>query len=139
MIDKYTGLHCILASSNEIDYEIIVLKIERLEPIQVNQRIYHKCDMVIQNIRLSLLHNKILNYFGCLLYLYEEEANITLWLDIAHSFFSLSLETLAQPTIADFTSLKVKLFLENIVLNNTSSTLFFIDPDIPELNSYKSV
>ncbi|XP_070674714.1 uncharacterized protein [Malus domestica] len=28
---------------------------------------------------------------------------------------------------------------ENIVLNSTGSSLFFIDPDIPEVNSYKSM
>ncbi|XP_070668042.1 uncharacterized protein [Malus domestica] len=37
------------------------------------------------------------------------------------------------------TSLKVKLYLDNIVLNSTGSSLFFIDPDIVELNAYKSV
>ncbi|CAN6689080.1 unnamed protein product [Malus baccata var. baccata] len=164
--DKYTGMHCILqqaikASSNEMDYEIIVPKIEvgvcyeimnflvphdthiiftyeivfkklacvfppiprhkfflqdysrlyprlnkldiltnvighlivvqPLESIQINQRIDHKCDLVIQNIM-------------------SFQGKITLWSDVAHAFFALSLIELPQPIIVVFTNLRVKLF-----------------------------
>ncbi|RXH78578.1 hypothetical protein DVH24_002096, partial [Malus domestica] len=37
------------------------------------------------------------------------------------------------PAVVVFTSLKVKLYLDKIVLNTIGSSLFFIDPDIPEL------
>ncbi|XP_048437621.1 replication protein A 70 kDa DNA-binding subunit C-like isoform X1 [Pyrus x bretschneideri] len=97
-----------------------LISVQPLEPIQINQRIEDKCDLVIQNIR-------------------NEEAKITLWSDVAHAFSAFSLEQLDQPIIIVFTSLKVKLFGDSIILNNTGSTLFFIDPDIPELNTYKSV
>ncbi|KAB2619497.1 hypothetical protein D8674_015366 [Pyrus ussuriensis x Pyrus communis] len=66
--------------------------LQQLEPKQINQRVMHKCDVVIQNIR-------------------KEELTVTLWADIAEAFSSSS----------------------------TASSLFFIDPDIPELNTYKSV
>ncbi|KAB2595065.1 replication protein A 70 kDa DNA-binding subunit C-like [Pyrus ussuriensis x Pyrus communis] len=97
-----------------------LISVQPVEPIQINQRIEDKCDLVIQNIR-------------------NEEAKITLWSDVAHAFSAFSLEQLHQPIIIVFTSLKVKLFGDSIILNNTGSTLFFIDPDIPELNTYKSV
>ncbi|RXH71507.1 hypothetical protein DVH24_018862, partial [Malus domestica] len=138
MTDQYIGLHCILvdenqqaieASSNEIDYEIIVLKIEA-------NGCYEIMNFCTNKMRSQY---RVVPHDTHILYKISEEANITLWLDIAHNFSSLSLETLAQPTVAVFTSLKVKVFLENIILSNTSSTLFFIDPDILELNSYKSM
>ncbi|CAN6540155.1 unnamed protein product [Malus baccata var. baccata] len=97
-----------------------VVGVQRLEPVKVNQRIDHKCDVVIQNIR-------------------KDEAKITLWSDVAHNFTSLLFDSLPEARIIVFTSLKVKLFGENIILNSTGATLFFVDPEIPELNSYKSV
>lgn len=65
--------------------------VQHLEPVKVNQRIDHKCDVVIQNIR-------------------KDEAKITLWLDVAHSFTSLSFDSLLEARIIFFTCLKVKLF-----------------------------
>ncbi|KAB2601817.1 replication protein A 70 kDa DNA-binding subunit C-like [Pyrus ussuriensis x Pyrus communis] len=140
MGDRYTGLHCILVDEKasvfppipqhkfflqeynrlyprlkklDILTDVIgpLIAVQPLEPIQINQRIDHKCDLVIQNIR-------------------SFRGKITLWLDVAHAFSALSLLQLPQPIVVVFTSLRVKL---------TSSTLFFIDPDIPEFNTYKSV
>ncbi|KAM1263065.1 hypothetical protein ACFX2G_028727 [Malus domestica] len=68
-----------------------------------------------------------------------EELTVTLWADVARSIASLSIESLSLPIIVVFTSLKVKLYLDKIVLNTIGSSLFFIDLDILEVNSYKSV
>ncbi|RXH74130.1 hypothetical protein DVH24_021310 [Malus domestica] len=96
-----------------------VVGVQRLKPIQLNHRIDHKCDVVIQNI-------------------IKEEAKIILWLDVTHSFTSLSFDSLLQPIIAAFTSLKVKLFVDNIILNNIGSTLFFAN-EIEVLQTGKKV
>ncbi|RXH68037.1 hypothetical protein DVH24_028184 [Malus domestica] len=53
----------------------------------------------------------------------NEEGKITLWLDVAHDFSALSLVQLPQPIIVVFTSLRVKLFADNIILNSIGSTL----------------
>ncbi|KAB2629474.1 hypothetical protein D8674_034269 [Pyrus ussuriensis x Pyrus communis] len=66
--------------------------VQSLEEKQINQRVAYKCDVHIQNIR-------------------NEEAKITLWLDVVHSLFALSLEQLPKPIIVVFTSLRVKLYL----------------------------
>ncbi|RXH97577.1 hypothetical protein DVH24_009902 [Malus domestica] len=58
-----------------------ILTVQRLEPIQINHIIDYKCDLVIQNIR-------------------NEEVKITLWLDVAHSFSSVSFEQLPQPIVS---------------------------------------
>ncbi|KAB2629483.1 hypothetical protein D8674_034278 [Pyrus ussuriensis x Pyrus communis] len=97
-----------------------ITAVQQLESKQINQRIVQKCDIHIEYIR-------------------KEELSVTLWADIAEAFCSLSIQKLSLPIIVVFTSLKVKIYLENIVLNSTSSSLFFIDPDIPEVNSYKSM
>ncbi|XP_048428768.1 uncharacterized protein LOC103956338 [Pyrus x bretschneideri] len=97
-----------------------ITAVQQLESKQINQRIVQKCDIHIENIR-------------------KEELSVTLWADIAEAFCSLSIQKLSLPIIVVFTSLKVKIYLENIVLNSTGSSLFFIDPDIPEVNSYKSM
>ncbi|XP_070680901.1 replication protein A 70 kDa DNA-binding subunit B-like [Malus domestica] len=94
--------------------------IQHLEPKQINQRIVQKCDVRIENIR-------------------KEELSITLWAEVAERFSSLSLQASSLPIVIVFTSLKVRPYLQNIVLNSTAYSLFFIDPDIPELNSYKSM
>nr|XP_028948857.1 uncharacterized protein LOC103432014 isoform X2 [Malus domestica] len=70
---------------------------------------------------------------------WREELRVTLWANVAESFSSLSAEAFNPPIMIVLTSLKVKLYLENIVLNSTGSSLFFIDPNIVELNAYKSV
>ncbi|CAN6578627.1 unnamed protein product [Malus baccata var. baccata] len=87
-----------------------ITAVQQLESKQINQRLAQKCDIHIENI-------------------IKEELSVTLWADIK----------LSLPIIVVFTSLKVKIYLENIVLNSTSSSLFFINPDIPEVNSYKSM
>ncbi|KAB2608249.1 hypothetical protein D8674_011417 [Pyrus ussuriensis x Pyrus communis] len=84
--------------------------VQHLEPKQINQRIAQKCDTCIENIR-------------------KEELSVTLWGDV---FSSLSVHSMSLLIIIVFTSLKVKL------LSITSSSLFFIDLNIPEVNSYKS-
>ncbi|KAB2604303.1 hypothetical protein D8674_037594 [Pyrus ussuriensis x Pyrus communis] len=94
--------------------------VQSLEEKQINQRVAYKCDVHIQNIR-------------------KEELTVTLWADIGEAFSSLSTEAFSLPVVVVFTSLKVRRYLGNIVLNSTGSSLFFIDPDIPEVNSYKSV
>ncbi|XP_070676706.1 replication protein A 70 kDa DNA-binding subunit B-like isoform X1 [Malus domestica] len=97
-----------------------ISSLQQLEPKQINQRVVYKCDVVIQNIR-------------------KEELTVTLWADVAEAFSSLSAEEFSLPIIVVFTSLKVKIYIEKIYLSSTASSLFFIDPDIPELNTYKSV
>ncbi|XP_048420836.1 uncharacterized protein LOC125468682 [Pyrus x bretschneideri] len=97
-----------------------ITAVQQLESKQINQRIVQKCDIHIENIR-------------------KEELSVTLWTDIAKAFCSLSIQKLSLPIIVVFTSLKVQIYLENIVLNSTGSSLYFIDPDIPEVNSYKSM
>ncbi|KAB2600759.1 hypothetical protein D8674_039230 [Pyrus ussuriensis x Pyrus communis] len=87
-----------------------ITAVQQLESKQINQRIVQKCDIHIENIR-------------------KKELSVTLWADIAEAFCSLSIQKLSLPIIVVFTSLKVKIYLENIVLNSTSSSLFFIDPD----------
>ncbi|KAB2612743.1 hypothetical protein D8674_035059 [Pyrus ussuriensis x Pyrus communis] len=123
-----------------------LISVQPLEPIQINQRIEHKCDLVIQNIssnkfKYKDFHDlKFFFYpFWLSLFYINEEAKIRLWSNVAHAFSAFSLEQLHQPIIIVFTSLKVKLFGDSIILNTTGSTLFFIDPDIPKLNTYKSV
>ncbi|TQE09324.1 hypothetical protein C1H46_005060 [Malus baccata] len=96
------------------------LNLQQLEPKQINQRVVYKCDVVIQNIR-------------------KEELTVTLWADVAEAFCSLSAEEISLPIIVVFTSLKVKIYIEKVYFSSTASSLFFIDPDIPELNTYKSV
>ncbi|TQE14258.1 hypothetical protein C1H46_000177 [Malus baccata] len=68
----------------------------------------------------------------------KEEVMVTLWGNIGEAFSSLSMDAFSLPVVV-FTSLKVKLYLNKIALNNTGSSFFFIDPDIPEVNAYKSV
>ncbi|XP_068308976.1 replication protein A 70 kDa DNA-binding subunit C-like isoform X2 [Pyrus communis] len=92
--------------------------VQSLEEKQINQRVAYKCDVHIQNIR-------------------KEELTVTLWADIGEAFSSLSTEAFSLPVVVVFTSLKVRRYLGKIVLNSTGSSLFFIDPDIPEVNSYK--
>ncbi|RXH74110.1 hypothetical protein DVH24_021290 [Malus domestica] len=105
--------------------------VQPLESKQINQRIAYKCDVRIENIR-------------------KEEVMVTLWGDIGEAFSSLSMDAFSLPVVV-FTSLKVKLYFvflktyfwliyfDKIALNSTGSSLFFIDPDIPEVNAYKSV
>ncbi|KAB2627580.1 hypothetical protein D8674_021198 [Pyrus ussuriensis x Pyrus communis] len=116
MTYKYTGLHCILVDERclsahrffLLDYnrlyprldKLDVLTIQRLEPIQVNQRIDHKCDRVIQNINPGGCSG-----LGCV---------------IAYSFTSLSFNSLPQPITAVFTSLKVKLFAAQTTSSSTA-------------------
>ncbi|KAB2632622.1 hypothetical protein D8674_028869 [Pyrus ussuriensis x Pyrus communis] len=92
--------------------------VQSLEEKQINQRVAYKCDVHIQNIR-------------------KEELTVTLWADIGEAFSSLSTEAFSLPVVVVFTSLKVRHYLGKIVLNSTGSSLFFIDPDIPEVDSYK--
>ncbi|RXH86644.1 hypothetical protein DVH24_021917 [Malus domestica] len=68
-----------------------LIVVQPLEPIQINQRIDHKCDLVIQNI-------------------WSFQGKITLWSDVAHAFPALSLIELPQPIIVVFTNLRIKLF-----------------------------
>ncbi|RXH98452.1 hypothetical protein DVH24_010777 [Malus domestica] len=70
-----------------------VVAVQRLEPIKVNQRSDHKCDVVIQNIRQS--------------YTFLKKKNLT------HNFTSLSYDSLLEARITVFTSLKVKIFADN--------------------------
>ncbi|TQD91251.1 hypothetical protein C1H46_023177 [Malus baccata] len=80
------------------------------------------------------------NFFFQIYFSYRrEELRVTLWTNVVESFSSLSAEAFNPPIMIVLTSLKVKLYLDNIVLNSTGSLLFFIDPDIVELNAYKSM
>ncbi|RXH82960.1 hypothetical protein DVH24_003458 [Malus domestica] len=62
-----------------------------------------------------------------------------LWVDVAKSFSSLLVEEFNPPIMIVLTSLKVKMYLDNIVLSGTGSSLFFINSDIIEVNAFKSV
>ncbi|CAN6543137.1 unnamed protein product [Malus baccata var. baccata] len=83
--------------------------VQHLKQKQINQRIEPKCDIIIQNIRLLLLFQCCINYFAYCV-------------NIFFLLFTLFFRC-----------------VDNIVLNSTGSSLFFIDPDIVELNAYKSV
>nr|XP_028944683.1 uncharacterized protein LOC103448330 isoform X2 [Malus domestica] len=93
--------------------------IQHLEPKQINQRVAYKCDIHIQNVRQQL--------------------TVTLWGDVAEEFCSSSVQALPLPIVVIFTSLKVKLYLDKIVMNSTDCSLLLFDPNIPEVNAYKSV
>nr|XP_028944550.1 uncharacterized protein LOC114819578 isoform X2 [Malus domestica] len=94
--------------------------IQHLEPKQINQRVAYKCDIHIQNVR-------------------REQLTVTLWGDVAEEFCSSSVQALPLPIVVIFTSLKVKLYLDKIVMNSTDCSLLLFDPNIPEVNAYKSV
>ncbi|TQE13689.1 hypothetical protein C1H46_000696, partial [Malus baccata] len=64
--------------------------------------------------------------------------NLTLWGDTTRTFDFKALEHLTPPVLGVFTSLKVKQFRENIMLNSSISTMIFINPDIPEATPYKT-
>ncbi|XP_048425750.1 uncharacterized protein LOC103953364 isoform X3 [Pyrus x bretschneideri] len=135
MGDKYTGLHCILvdekqqaieASSTEMDYEIIVPKIEAGTCYE------------IMNFRT--------NYARAQYRVVPHETQIIF---ISKTVFK-KLASVFPPIprhrffLQDYNKLyprlnKCDILTDSIILNNTGSTLFFIDPDIPELNTYKSV
>ncbi|KAB2636752.1 replication protein A 70 kDa DNA-binding subunit-like [Pyrus ussuriensis x Pyrus communis] len=83
-----------------------------------NERIEKICELKLQNIK-------------------KENVNLTLWGDTA-TFDFKALEHLTPLVLGVFASLKVKLFRENIVLNNSISTMIFINPDIPEVAPYKT-
>ncbi|RXH97328.1 hypothetical protein DVH24_035996 [Malus domestica] len=68
---------------------------------------------------------------------YKKELCVMLWGDVAEAFSSLSVHTLSLPIIIVFTSLKVKLYLDKVILNSTGSSLFFIDLDILEFSACK--
>ncbi|XP_050125614.1 uncharacterized protein LOC126602788 [Malus sylvestris] len=69
----------------------------------------------------------------------KEDVNLTLWGDTAKTFDFKALEHLTPPVLGVFTSLKVRQFRENIVLNSSISTMIFINPDIPEAAPYKAI
>ncbi|RXH82723.1 hypothetical protein DVH24_003221 [Malus domestica] len=94
--------------------------IQHLEPKQINQRVAYKCDIHIQNVR-------------------RQQLTVTLWGDVAEEFCSSSVQALPLPIVVIFTSLKVKLYLDKIVMNSTDCSLLLFDPNIPEVNAYKSV
>ncbi|XP_048443872.1 uncharacterized protein LOC103930793 [Pyrus x bretschneideri] len=93
---------------------------QHLEPKQINQKVAYKWDIHIQNVR-------------------REQLTVTLWGDVAEEFCSSSVQALPLPIVVVFTSLKVKLYMDKIVMNSTGCPLFFFDPDIPEVNASKSV
>ncbi|CAN6571809.1 unnamed protein product [Malus baccata var. baccata] len=69
----------------------------------------------------------------------REQLTVTLWGDVAEEFCSSSVQALPLPIVVIFTSLKVKLYLDKIVMNSTDCSLLLFDPNIPEVNAYKSV
>ncbi|TQE11226.1 hypothetical protein C1H46_003232 [Malus baccata] len=85
-----------------------------------NERMEKICEVKLQNIR-------------------KEDVNLTLWGDTAKTFDFEALEHLTPPVLGVFTSLKVRQFRENIVLNNSISTMIFINLDIPEVAPYKAM
>ncbi|RXI00944.1 hypothetical protein DVH24_001178 [Malus domestica] len=98
--------------------------------------------------RVDILTSNNIYIYVCI----KKELNVTLWGDVAKNLCSLSMRALSAPIVV-FTSLKVKVFVnvlfmlfplffqftDKIVLNTTGSSLFFLDLDIPKLNSFKSV
>ncbi|XP_068306657.1 uncharacterized protein [Pyrus communis] len=85
-----------------------------------NERTEKICEVKLQNIR-------------------KEDVNLTLWGDTAKTFDFEALEHLPPPVLGVFTSLKVRQFRGNIVLNSSISTMIFINPDIPEATPYKAI
>ncbi|KAK9943787.1 hypothetical protein M0R45_009383 [Rubus argutus] len=85
-----------------------------------DSRIEKMCEIYIENLR-------------------KKEIKVTLWGDTAASFNFKALEESTTATFVVFTSLKVKDYNGDPVLNSTLSTLTFINPDILELQAYKSM
>nr|XP_028953531.1 uncharacterized protein LOC103425223 isoform X2 [Malus domestica]XP_028953532.1 uncharacterized protein LOC103425223 isoform X2 [Malus domestica] len=69
----------------------------------------------------------------------REDVNLTLWGNTVKTFDFEALEHLTPPVLGVFTSLNVRRFRENIVLNNSISTMIFINPDILEATPYKAI
>ncbi|RXI07627.1 hypothetical protein DVH24_005400 [Malus domestica] len=111
--------NCLPSFHLSLNIDVIghIIAVQQLESKQINQRIALGRKFSVSFVLCTKKKN-------CLLHCGQ----------ILHKLFKLSL-----PIIVVFTSLKVKIYLENIVLNSTGSSLFFIDPDIPEVNSYKSM
>ncbi|KAM2350929.1 hypothetical protein ACFX1X_006008 [Malus domestica] len=114
--------------SSRIDQYVILTdvlgRITAVKPLEDrminNERMEKICEVKLQNIR-------------------KEDVNLTLWGDTAKTFDFKALEHLTPPVLGVFTSLKVRQFRENIVLNSSISTMIFINPDIPEAAPYKAM
>ncbi|KAK9919383.1 hypothetical protein M0R45_027978 [Rubus argutus] len=90
------------------------------EKIIADGRIEKKCEIYIENLR-------------------KKAMRVTLWGDIATSFNSNAFNELTSAKFVVFTSLKVKKYEDNTVLSSTISTMIFMNPDILELEQYKSM
>ncbi|XP_070676707.1 uncharacterized protein [Malus domestica] len=134
-VQKYTNLHCILvdemqhaveASTFDVDYDVMASKIEagacyeitefRTIKIRGHYRVVPHETQVLFTSKTAF--RKLTSVFPPI---------------PRHRFFLQDYNKL-YPRLN-----KVDILTEKIYLSSTASSLFFIDPDIPELNTYKSV
>ncbi|CAN6686083.1 unnamed protein product [Malus baccata var. baccata] len=150
-VEKYSGLRCILvdemqhaveACTADIDYEIIASKIEvsgcyeimdfRVNKMRGQYRVVpHDTQVVFTGKTTFKKLTNIMGRITAVQHLEQKQINqrIEPKCDIIIQNISV------QPTNHDC----FNKFENNIVLNSTGSSLFFIDPNIEELNAYKSV
>nr|XP_028963181.1 uncharacterized protein LOC103428936 isoform X2 [Malus domestica] len=134
-VHKYVTLHCILvdetnnaveASASDFDCEPVASKIDagscyeimKFRTIKIRGRykvVPHETQVIFTG---TTVFKKLSTVFPPI---------------PRHRFFLLDFNMLYPRLNRD------DILTENIVLNSTGSSLFFIDPDIPEVNSYKSM
>ncbi|RXH81052.1 hypothetical protein DVH24_004966 [Malus domestica] len=66
-----------------------------------------------------------------------ETVRVTLWEEIATNFEDSGYQSLPPPIFIALTNLKVKQYLGKLVLGTTGSTVYFFNPNIPQLSEYK--
>ncbi|CAN6547596.1 unnamed protein product [Malus baccata var. baccata] len=134
-VRKYVTLHCILvdetnnaveASTSDIDCELVASKIDAGSCYEI----MNFCTIKIRG------QYKVVPYKTQVIFTVTTvfKKLSTVFPPIPrHQFFLLDFNMLYPRLNRD------DIVTENIVLNSTGSSLFFIDPDIPEVNSYKSM
>ncbi|XP_050113904.1 uncharacterized protein LOC126592223 [Malus sylvestris] len=134
-VRKYVTLHCILvdetnnaveASALDIDCELVASKIDAGSCYE-NMNF---CTIKIRGKYKVVPHETQVIFIGTIVF----KKLSTVFPPIPrHRFFLLDFNLLYPHLNRD------NILTENIVLNSTGSSFFFIDPDIPEVNSYKSM
>ncbi|CAN6556225.1 unnamed protein product [Malus baccata var. baccata] len=93
--------------------------VQPIEEITIQRtRIAKKRNLNLQNIR-------------------GEIVRITLWGETATNFEDSGIQSLLLPVFVALTGLKVKQYQGKPVLGSTGSTVYFFNPDIPQLSEYK--
>ncbi|CAN6561550.1 unnamed protein product [Malus baccata var. baccata] len=93
--------------------------VQPIEEITIQRtRIAKKRNLNLQNIR-------------------GEIVRITLWGETATNFEDSGIQSLLPPVFVALTGLKVKQYQGKPVLGSTGSTVYFFNPDIPQLSEYK--